>query len=550
MNLNSSMMGLSTEDHLQGEVPFDDDEGLPQNIPSYPLSDIQSLDSQNSSILTQHHPSLSDFSSSRAPYNAKYPPQLQRRLPRAFPLATVQNHPGSTHDIMAQHDDNLHSPLAQEQPHPNHDLSSVGQDYPPQQMPLHGLSMPGLQSKPALIPHIQAPLQYQFAGQMPQPSMQGQPQLINITHMPQQYPQMPQYTQHLAQLLPPQPTHQPSQVLSSSMPITTQLPQMSTHHHQHYLPPLQGMHEPPYQNSPYAAQKRPSEDDISDGTKQRVAPRRADLFRVGPPFSGAVEHCPIFRGDTHERLTPHIEARIDRGFELAGSGNWIGYKRNYFTMVVAFDLGIDFSTFTNSTFYTSRNLDVGTEDVPINYFALNIEAKCSDIDAQVSLVQHTPKRDKGPQNAPPIFPAVPGRLPDHETVKESCNKRNDTKLELMNKIFNFDRDDFYSHQRLNQNTNNSVLNTYPHNKIARVARFERIQFTKSIRTKVTTMQHKYFTLHAELVGVLGSELEEEHVVLASSKTPGLLVRGRSPSKYHTEKTSGYRGPSDSENYSM
>lgn len=330
---------------------------------------------------------------------------------------------------------------------------------------------------------------------------------------------------------------------------------MGSHPHQQYLPPLQSAHEQGYQSlmSSYAdhnTNKRNSEGDLAEGGKPKVAPRSVDLFRVGPPFSETMEHSPIFRADTHERLNPHIEARIDRGFELAGSGNWIGYKRNYFTLVVAFDLGLDFSTFSNTKFYTARSSAVGTENLPIKYFALNIEAKCSEPEAQVSLVQHTPKRDKGPQNPPPIFPAVPGRLPDHQTVKESCNKRNDTKLELMNKIFNFDRDEYYTLQRLNQHSDPSVLGNYPQSKIAKVARFERIQFTKSIRTKVTTMQHKYFTLHAELVEVVENGQHQQHVVLASSKTPGLLVRGRSPSKYHNEKTSGYRGPSDSENYSM
>lgn len=535
-------MGLPAEDHLHDEVPFDDDDSLHQNMSSYHHPDINALENQNSSMLA--HPPSTD---PRVAYNAKFPPHLQRRLPRAFPQPPGVPHQNTNQEILA-HDDHIQSPLTHEQPHPHHDHASMHLEYPTQQIPLNGLSMPGHLNKLALIPHIQPPLLYQFATQIPQPPMHGQPQLMNLTHMPQLYSQMPQYTQPLTQQIAHQGSHQHVQVLPTNA-VNSLPPQMLPLSHQQSASPIQGMHEA-YVNSSYEAQKGNSEEDIGDSIKRRVAPRRADLFRVGPPFSDTTEHRPIFRADTHERLNPHIEARIDRGFESAANGKWIGYKRNYFTLVVAFDLGIDMDAFTGTKFYTSRNLTVGSEDVPIEYFALNIDVKCSDPDAQVSLVQHTPKRDKGPQNPPPVFPAVPGRLPDHETVKESCNKRNDTKLELMNKIFNFDRNEYCSQRRLSQDDDQSILSTYPQSKIARVARFERIQFTKSIRTKATTMQHKYFKLHAELVGIVGSGLEQQQLVLASVKTPGLLVRGRSPSKYHTKKPSGYRGPSDSENYSM
>lgn len=86
--------------------------------------------------------------------------------------------------------------------------------------------------------------------------------------------------------------------------------------------------------------------------------------------------------------------------------------------------------------------------VPISYFAIRLVAKCSDDDVAISLIQHTAKRDKGPQFPPPIYPAVPSELPDHETVKASCNKRNNSKIETMNKIFYFDRGNYYQEYNL------------------------------------------------------------------------------------------------------
>lgn len=210
MNLNSSIMGLPTEDHLHDDVPFDEDDGLHQNMQSYPQSDMSSLEGQASSILS-HHSSSSDLNSARGgSYNtAKYPPQLLRRLPRALyqpqgqQLAPMVPPPqqSSNQEIMGQQDDSLHSPLAQEQMHPPtnqdhhnmpHDFNSSNQPQQQQQShPMHGMSVPGLQSKLALVPHIQPPLLYQLAPQMPQHpvQVQGQPhlQLMNLgSHIPQQ----------------------------------------------------------------------------------------------------------------------------------------------------------------------------------------------------------------------------------------------------------------------------------------------------------------------------------------------------------------------------
>lgn len=80
-----------------------------------------------------------------------------------------------------------------------------------------------------------------------------------------------------------------------------------------------------------------SDDEVYDIGKPKVAPRSVDLFRVGPPFSETVQHLPLYRSEDHQSVIPRIKARIDRGFELSSSGLWIGYKRNYFTLVASYD---------------------------------------------------------------------------------------------------------------------------------------------------------------------------------------------------------------------
>ena len=112
-------------------------------------------------------------------------------------------------------------------------------------------------------------------------------------------------------------------------------------------------------------------------------------------------------------------------------------------------------------------------------------AKCSDEDVAISLIQHTAKRDKGPQFPPPIYPAVPSELPDHETVKVSCNKRNNNKIETMNKIFTL-IGNYYQEYNLDSYKDQSILKSYPSQSISKVARFERINSPALLELKAPT----------------------------------------------------------------
>lgn len=291
-----------------------------------------------------------------------------------------------------------------------------------------------------------------------------------------------------------------------------------------------------------------NEEDFLDSTNRKVAPRSSDLFKVGPQFSETRHHQDIYCKRNDLDVNPILEARIDRGFEVGENGTWIGYKRNYFTLVASFSLeNFNFDRFIQNKFYTyeksSKNGEsVGENKVEISYFAIRLVAKCSDDDVSISLVQHTAKRDKGPQFPPPIYPAVPGDMPDHDTVRASCNKRNGNKIENMNKVFYFDRAEYYHNTNLDTLKDDSVLKNYPSDSIARVARFERIQFTSSIRLKSTSVNSRYFTLHVELLGIIENEdCQIQPILLSSIETPPLIIRGRSPSNYHKDRTSGYRG---------
>lgn len=279
----------------------------------------------------------------------------------------------------------------------------------------------------------------------------------------------------------------------------------------------------------------------ADIATKKVAPRSKDLYRIGPPFGATNIHRPVYCVSSNEQVFPQIDCRLDRGFELGEAGNWIGYKRNYFTMVLAFT----FHNWSMDAFVENRYqvMDKNNPEnrLQVSHFVLSVLAKCSDPEVQIGLVQHTPKRDKGPQYKPPVYPAVPGSLPDHQTVMASSNKRNTKKIRTLSRIFSFDRAAYYTENNMDPQKDQSILRGYPSDVISRVARFERIQFSASIRVKQKSNNvHKFFTLIVELSAVVSDEDRTLVVPVASCSSAPLLVRGRSPSNYPREKTSGYR----------
>lgn len=350
---------------------------------------------------------------------------------------------------------------------------------------------------------------------------------------------------HLPQLqqLQQQQQHQHQQPHFVASPQTQQQ-QFPQHHFGHLLQPQQQQQQLLHHLEMLA---QANEDDLLDAAGRKVAPRSLDLFRVGPGFSETRHHQDIYCKKNDMDVNPILEARIDRGFETGENGTWIGYKRNYFTLVALFLLeNFDFNRFIQNRFYTyekalSKDGELMEKKVEILYFAIRLVAKCLDDEVAISLVQHTAKRDKGPQFPPPIYPAVPGDMPDHETVRALCNKRNGSKIESMNKVFYFDRAEYYHNANLDTLKDDLVLKNYPSDSIARVARFERIQFTLSIRLKSTLVNTRYFTLHVELLGIIEDEdAQIQPILLLLIETPPLIIRGRSPSNYHKDRTSGYR----------
>lgn len=255
----------------------------------------------------------------------------------------------------------------------------------------------------------------------------------------------------------------------------------------------------------------------------KLAPRSGLQFKVGPPFKSTVIDTPLFCSSDHDQIIPVINSRVDRGFDQNHSGEWIGYKRNYFTLVTSF-------FFENMSLERIKGEQFHIYDgkkVEIKYFALRLVSRCCEDNSLVHLIQHTAKRDKGPQVAPPIFPALPGKLPGHKVIKNAANIRNNNKIANYNKLFylpNSFRDD-------EAILPTSIIHSYPPDLISIAARYERIQFSSSISCRKYSISNRHFKLGIQLLGYVE---DGGSYILCHSYTPKLIVRGRSPSNYADE----------------
>jgi hypothetical protein len=89
---------------------------------------------------------------------------------------------------------------------------------------------------------------------------------------------------------------------------------------------------------------------------------------------------------------------MDRGFFRAEQ-DWTCYRRNYFQVSATFDV--------HGTNYLVQGPEVpclvkneAQEIHQVDFFSIGITSRVSGSDKKIELVQHTPKRDKGPQMIP------------------------------------------------------------------------------------------------------------------------------------------------------
>ncbi|KAF9429411.1 hypothetical protein BGZ76_001329 [Entomortierella beljakovae] len=209
--------------------------------------------------------------------------------------------------------------------------------------------------------------------------------------------------------------------------------------------------------------------------------RRTETFgnQESPYFYPAQQHYNLHSMDRSKNLSIKINAKIDRGFFLA-SNDWTCYRRNYFQLSAAFNiLGHDLPNEPDVPCLIERNGEL----VTVRAFLVCIGAQIQHGEKVIELVQHTPKRDKGPQITPRP-----------------------------------------THIRAGGDLNLCSSGTSPN-----VVSFERVQFkTATANNGKRRAAQQYYQVHVDLFAELDNG---EQALVASSFSAPLVVRGRSPGHY-------------------
>ncbi len=234
-----------------------------------------------------------------------------------------------------------------------------------------------------------------------------------------------------------------------------------------------------------------------------------------PPFLEQETINEIFC-DGHT-VQPQIEAKIEKGFFYSSDNCWTCYRRNYFSVQCSYSL---------SPYPSSRPLYLAESGQkthqPIQALGICLSAAVDGPSGKsIELVQHTPKRDKGPQNPihitklSPTPPFLPLQGVDHHDISHDQTQHST----------------YSSHQPL---------------PTAHQHTFERIQFKSATANNgKRRAQQQYYHLIVELwADVRGvHDKEAKWKKIAQRISHQVVVRGRSPSHYQNEgpQTASARG---------
>ncbi|KAI1744574.1 hypothetical protein F4680DRAFT_405339 [Xylaria scruposa] len=258
---------------------------------------------------------------------------------------------------------------------------------------------------------------------------------------------------------------------------------------------LEGLPQPKAMMVPRASTERPLMASL-------LLPAKTPTLRDQTPgflpveVSGQLFHDAQGTSDSRTPIEISIQAALDKGF-FRSEEEWTCYRRNYFSCVCSYNLtppgyGLPITYMPNgeSTVYQV----VG--------FSISISAVISDSEGQsIGLIQHMPKRDKGPTSNPgkikldPKPLAKPRILP--ELVAGPSVPRDPSRMDSDNG----------QRPHITEHT------------------FERLQFNRA--TAKRRASQEYFHLIVELYADVGGH----DLKIASRKSEKLIVRGRSPGHY-------------------
>ncbi|KAH8597343.1 NDT80/PhoG like DNA-binding family protein-like protein [Bisporella sp. PMI_857] len=205
-------------------------------------------------------------------------------------------------------------------------------------------------------------------------------------------------------------------------------------------------------------------------------------------------------------VRPEIYGKIDKGFFMADN-DWTCYRRNYFSLNCSYSL-------VPAVPVTSVHLvQSGGTSFPVYSFALSIAAVVDGRDGKaIELVQHTPKRDKGPQEKPgriTLSPRPPPSLGIYGSETTMGGSRS-----------------IYGDQAFGANPGQPPTE----------ATFERIQFKNATANNgKRRAAQQYYHLLVELFADVGNAHPERWIKIATRMSAPMVVRGRSPGHYQSER---------------
>ncbi|KAI9269035.1 hypothetical protein BDA99DRAFT_340380 [Phascolomyces articulosus] len=211
----------------------------------------------------------------------------------------------------------------------------------------------------------------------------------------------------------------------------------------------------------------------TSSSKRSISP--SEDTEAGYIFGATRMHERLYTGDGNE-CGVEIQCKMDRGFFLADD-KWTCYRRNYFQLTGTFIVT------RGGPYYVKKQQR-------IRNFYFQLSARQLEADLQVKLIQLTPKRDKGPQNDPPLLAIQPIILsPSFGTPPIVSGE----------------------------------------SAMATAATFERIQFKSATANNgKKRASQQFFVLALELLVELDNG---ERFTVASAQSLPLVVRGRSPGHY-------------------
>ena len=233
-----------------------------------------------------------------------------------------------------------------------------------------------------------------------------------------------------------------------------------------------------------------------------------------PPFEKTKMIQPIYTGKGSE-VRAEIHAKIDKGFFKADQ-DWTCYRRNYFSVACYYTLQPPCDPASEPLFLRRASASAPER---IQSLAVCITARVNGEEGKViELVQHTPKRDKGPTSAPEkvkLLPHIPGTLgyPESSSSLSPASQLSP------------DYEGVYPPTR-EQNP--------------RLANFDRIQFKNATANNgKRRAAQQYFHLVAEMFAQLPSSQSSEGqwVKIATRMSAPMVVRGRSPGHYSDDRRS-------------